>query len=698
LADANRNQAGYDALAANANRISTNDQANKGLTNLALPASIDLQRMSRSVENTRIGVESAEANLDSAAQNSIIIKMLEDAQRQHGTLGMGTNLRNSGEALFGDNLKNKWKLDRDRVNAFFANLPDGIPINTQELAGELQSIGAWAQREGVDINRLLGLPNPRAVSPNISGADAEAIQQALTAAPDMDMLTTIDLKKLIVNTRPSISREINRLTRNPATRNSEAVTQLERFRDWIDGQANQHAATNEALGKAMTEYRDYADRWLVTDELKAYDDELRYLTSREHAEDIGPRASEAGHQLWTNTEKTLSDRPMQELIQALGWSPELDEYITNRAINDLIQKSTIGGNLDSTTIKNAILPHLRTLENLNSPTRKLFEDTIEALEIAENGLGNVTKEFNRIQQQSARLIEEIQNKELSRFLDMKTGRVMSNPTTELESVFRHPRATDIVKDLVADATAQNNPLAVEGLKGELLRYIHRRVRTSSPIAVGAGGEGAVRESSTAALTKIVEGGTDQTKAMVDALFQGDPRGDGVMELLKGMRDSNDSRLMRVNPNGSNTRNDLALSSKINRLVTVTFGVLSRPGAIARSLITMGMGNREVLMNEAREFLLDTIITDPTFLHRATQALENDLTGRTLTDLVEFAVRQGSLRTVQGMAANVNKDESEARTEDINVQMRNMLSRPTADTAPVRPQGAGQVFSPNINVR
>lgn len=619
-----------------ANLIGSVDQAQQGAIQAAQPIADELAETRNMLQIGKSNVMNATDNANFAQNKDRIIGLLEQAQKD-GLLGSDQATKARMGQLTGQQLLDTVTQRKNEVDQLFSAIPNSVVIDNKELVDFIAGIATTRN----PLTRV-GVPAPQGQLSTMSDEFVNDLVDDLDARP-------MTFRELYTEVRPELSKEIGRRQAS-----GQPFDQLLAVKQHID----QIAESVPEAQNAMEAYRKYQQDFAGTEALRQYVDVAGQYAPGSQADQFGYRkgqvdALNAGMGLWNDLEQAATPEGANALLNAMqqgttqNITEEVAEIYTGLAIRQLSTMDT-GGVITSQQMKAAIAPYLTVLERVNSPTVKAFNDSVEAIRSAEQGLLNATEAKRIAEVASNEAIENARTNAAYKFISERTGQPLSDPAEMYSQIFNDVSAPDMVRELMQQSEVQSNPLLKSGIQSQFLRYLKDRALTAKGIGVNPDGS-RVTESSANQLAMILDTSKDNTLATLRAVFQDQPEKAGVIEgLLNVMNVAINSKAVRPSNYGSTTPLDNELQAAVNRLITITFGVLNPTSTKIRSLSTALTGDYNAKLQESILLNLDMGIANPDHLIKSLELLRADASGETAEAYIKKAIAAGNTLLARGI--------------------------------------------------
>ena len=658
-----------------ASAIGSVNEAEEGARIAAQPIVDDLQRSRQILSGATKSVENAtfEANL---AQNSDrVIGMLEEAKRS-GILGSDVKSKEAMRRLTGKQLLDAVVARRTEVNDLFNAIPNSVTVDNEALVSKITSLATT--------------PNPLS---RLGVPQAERQFSSMTDEFLNDLVTQLDerpmtFRELFVDQRRALSEEIT--ARKNAGKPFDQLVELKKYID--DLAADQVASGDPATKKAMEAYIKFQQDFAPTEELGRYLDVAGNYAPNSVPDFQGLRkgeleAKKAGMELWTVAENFTVPEEASALMNLLqqGASTDITAEVAEiytglalKALGFMDQGSTINAG----QLKAAIEPYRAILEQTGSPTLAAWDNSIAAIEAADQGLGNAQTALREAQVAAQATMERAKEQAVSKFINNISGNaeVLDNPRNAFYEIFKDRAAPNMVRELMSNAEVQNNPLLKAGIQSQFWRYLKDTALTNT--AIGVAGDGArVVEPGGTALNRILSGGGDNTLQTLRAIFKDEPRkADAIEGMLNIMNLAVNAKAVRPGPRGSTTMLDSGMQQSVNRMLTIAFGVLNPTATKIKAVSGAITGNYNAKLQDTILKMLDMGISNPDFLKKSMDLLEADASGTTLAayfnktlGVANNLLFKGALNTTKSMDENQTPQDMWNQTQEwFNGNNQNMI--------------------------
>ena len=452
--------------------------------------------------------------------------------------------------------------------------------------------------------------------PDGEGMRAETVEEAKERFAEWAQDNDLDFARLFTDIRPALSQSIGRLERAGTPEAQGASSVLQRFKAYIDNDAVEYLRdvgdddTIEAAEEAMRYYREeWAPFWDDGATLQQVGELRRQTVGRGKQ---APMFTDTARNAITDT---LNDRNravagnMIDLLrreEAGQSAPLVTDYVIGDLLGKLssrIDSTTKLPDLDTSDIRQGLAEY-GTLIRQNFPEEaQRIDDLIGRLSDARTTRTQLEAEIEAARATAATARDRIYDQELSAFFRAE-GIRNPNGYAAFESILRNKQSADVLQGLVDRAKASGDPIVMDGMRAAYARYVRNEFLA------------ATREQGGSRMIKI---GKDQAvqdniNSILDygnIIYQDDPRFMAALDTMLSeaglIQRSRGARAIGV---GSNTAQLQQRVAAVNRIVTMTFGVLSRVGARVRSAATGYLSNAVDPEMSAR--LLDGLLADPDY--------------------------------------------------------------------------------------
>lgn len=608
-----------------ASAIGTIEQAEQGAQIAAQPVVNDLQTARQMLSGAVANQADAAFKATLAQNESRVIGLLEDAKRS-GVLGSDVATKEAMRRLTGKQLLDAVVQRKEEVNRLFEAIPDDVLIDNQALVDRIASLATTPDPLG-----RIGVPTAR---PQLNAMSDTALNDLIN---DLDA-KPMSFKELFTVQRPLLSKRITELFNQ-----GENTDQLEAVRSYIDElAADQVANGDESTKAAMAAHIKFQQDFAPSKELGYFLDASSDYKPGSIPDSQGLRKGEldtliAGAKLW----ETARDFKVPEQAQAFlnmiqqgttnNITTEVAELYTGLAL-DALRQTEGGGVITAQQLSSAMEPYRAILEQVNSPTLKIWDDSVEAIKMSESGLNSANDGLRQAQIGSQEAIQRAQDIAISKFITNIGGNaeLLDNPRAAFYEIFSDNKAgPNMVRELMANAEVQNNPLLKAGIESQFLRYLREKAFTNTGIGVAGDGTRVVEPGATA-LNKMLLGGGDNTLQVMRAVFKDDPkRADAIEGILNVMNLAINAKAVRPGPRGSTTMLDSGMQQSVNRMLTIAFGVLNPTATKIKAISGAITGNYNSQLQDTILRILDTGISNPQFLAESMELLRKDASGETL---------------------------------------------------------------------
>ena len=478
---------------------------------------------------------------------------------------------------------------KDKKDAMFAKMPEGIPIDMDSFSAEVAAVG----KENLPPDMVKYLA---------------------------DETKDIDFKTLTNKFLPTISKQISRKIGQPGS--EDAVAKLIALRDHIQTTQFDYVKSLGDIGDEAIKIRDeaidfYKNSYAPFAEegpvgyLFDVAEQLRSFGGVKTESEFTRQATKKIPSLFNETSREDA-RQVIDFLKQTG-NPEDAKTAVQMMLGDTLSEvelmiNTKGiENLSSSDILKTVADKGSIVTENYPESRGIWENIIQKLKGSENNV----KALKEIIETESKLIQDkrngLLNSALGKFLQNSpsaealgsTKIPVENGYAIIDNILKDKQGLSQMKELVKEASRQNNPLIMQGLKGAFMKSVRDDVIS---------GTGSFNYN---AVTDLIDPSGEFFK-MGQEIFKDTPEVfDGIMsslyvgwkETTKGIATGSTTV---YNPNTPL----LQASEAINFMVTQTLGVLNKTGARVRS----GLGSLLRNMNPIQKSLAiaDQLTADPLY--------------------------------------------------------------------------------------
>lgn len=599
-----------------ADNMQLEGDVHSNMAGMVQPKINELEDVRNSLKNASNNKEVADAALVNEQTNNDLIRNLEDA-RSKNLLGFNTENRANLLNLSKEGLVKAWTKAKDVVNHAYSNIAR-TPPDYQALAESIANAG--------DLENSLRVFNVRAPANPVGpiGNTVEDFNQLVNnlqeAVPDINYLYT--------KIRPEISQRINQAETSGV--NVETVDGLKALRAEIDRQAN--ASDEPTVQAAVKAYKDFADNWLQTPELKAFDDAM------DTVRDVGPEWTPKG---LTNAkiigkeqvlDKAISDTTGERLPKLLSAlddptaSDTIQKYVFGEILGDITTSMTMGQPAQVTNIISRLRPYRDLMKAVDPSLEADFARSVEALAARETDAVGADRTLNELVAKATKLKNEASQTEASKWIRNLDGandlsksapELTSNSRETFYQLFASKEAAGDIPKLMAEAKATGNPLVVEGIQSQYLRYIKDTHLSSKSVGVDtAGGELSFPKAPRAGtLNQTLNTSKSNVLNTIKSVLDPEDAA-GVEAILQFLDTKVNLDTAKAFTAGSDTVMNNASAQQSTQLLTrIMFGPLNRKASLINSIAQVFNAGWQGKADKAALDMLDMFITDPKFLSK-----------------------------------------------------------------------------------
>lgn len=616
----------------------------------------------------KLGMIAAQEGLESEKKKNRIIQELLAAKK--GT-NPSTAQYDATLDQVGIDLYNNYITDKQAVETIFNSVPDE-PVNAVEFAQAIKNAGD--EKLLLDV---MGVAPAESKPIRPIGDDTIDQQTGALISPVNNLakqLEGLTVKDLVRRVRPLLAAAKDQIANPFGGKVNKDVTQYQMLIDYIDGVAEN---AGPEFQNAMDQYKLFKQKYQSPslDPFVEAANQVQpiYLSDGTPLTPKGQIKMEtASRQALEDSMNSLNRKELEIFLNASRTSTNskaVTQALVARAINQLAMK---GGDITSNELISSLEPILKALEVAgDKETIKAWTDAVELLRMAESGMIDAKQAYDTTLT-SANLIRERARESAAFEFVTKTGGAYKpvdpgEANETFRKFFNGPNLPSRIEQLLSEAKAAGNELAINGIKSHFLKWIKERVTTKgNATGVTLGEEGATftKDFSSNNMNNILTGENgDTTLAAMEKLFANDKQvAQTFIELLKVMSGFVDLRGMRAQAFGSQTAGLTQLQKATNTMITLGFGVLNPTATKLRTISKLFTEDVDASSKYVSEKLIDGMLADIDTFKAALKALADDETGRTAQGLVEKLLRGAAGPLARGTYASTHPTQDEQTQE------------------------------------
>lgn len=571
--------------------------------------------------------------LDQEYNDNALTKALEDFRRQDF---LGTNEASRAEfrSMSMDGLVKAWKADKAEVDAAYKAIPRE-PYDYGELADSIIAAG----QEDTALAALKVKPGGSTVE-RIVGEGADEVEAAADLATKRAELVNSlrerfpDINSLWNEGRSVLSRRISNAYDANAGGATLDVSQTEAVREAIDDIVGK--STNQQVIDAQNRYKQFANTWLVNQQLKSFDEAMSKTRTIDGVEvgidDAKAVAYETFQSAITDPTKLQMPRVL-EAIKDPTASSTAQEYMLGESLSNLVMGMKAGEPLSTAQYIKELTPLVQYMDEGGS-LRANFEATLKVLNDAEQGLVSaekaVAQAMDTATQIKAKASENAAVKYFTKDLDQITNpesttvaSFTSNPRAAFNELFKSKEAADEIPRLIKEVEAVD-PIAAEGVRSQYLRYIRDEYFTSRAVGVdtATGTPDFARNPSAGKLHKTLNTSRDNVVNTINAVLAPEDA-KAVTTILDLLDKKVNLDTAKAFTGGSDTVKNAATAQQSTYLITrMVFGPLNHKATLINSITGLWTAGWQQGNDKIAQQMLDLFITDPHFLSKTAALMKN----------------------------------------------------------------------------
>lgn len=663
--EANFQEAAKNVFDQTADTFATRSEGNLAGQQLGQPIADQLNSARQTMDNAQSqAITTREAAMEEANKTELI-SLLRKA-RGENVLG-DARQTDAVKQQMDESLYNGWVKAKQGVDDAFAAIPNE-QIDVKNIAEAIAQAG--------DKDNLLRIMRVKADTLPVSPLP-EPLKEGDDPMQDLidDLIAggITDTRTLISEVRPNlVSMRDDYLTGDK--KNNLAAKQVDTIIKAIDDEIGK--STNPAVMEAMSRYKKFADTYLQTPELRAFDLAARgvvdvgegmlkgqsdmYSAARNAYEQaMGQGRTSEGLTRYLNAVQAGSTEPV---------GPTVSKAIVGDAMSLLASNTANLGTVTPEQLVSGLRPYLNQIRTADPAMYTQIEEVFDLLRNNRDSLTAAEDAATLAQTAYTKLSESAKREAAYTFLDTASGTkiepLMDNGRAWAR-IFSAQNAPETVGRLLQQASDEGNDLAVDGIKAEFTRWLSDNIFTTRPTGVSVSEEGAsfARESSNASLRSILEGNQSNVLTTMGEVFKDQPQtAEAIYELMTRMHNQVNARAAKANPFGSDTAQNQALQRNINTMITLTFGVLNRTAARARAISGALTAGQDEVQRKAIDALAGQMLADPTFFSQALKAVAADASGETFQSFMRRAMAVSSKEMTRGVMGAAKPEDQQ--TEEV----------------------------------
>lgn len=564
--------------------------------------------------------------------DNALTKALEEFKRQD-FLGTNEAARANFRTMSMDGLVKAWKADMAEVDAAYK----AIPKETYDYAQLADSIIAAGQEDtalaalkvkpgGSTVERIAGEGADEVeAAADLATKRSELINQLRTRFPDINVLWN--------EGRSVLSRQISNAYEANAGGATLDVSQTEAIRSAIDKIVGK--STNSQVVAAQNRYKEFANTWLVNDQLKAFDESMRNVRTIDGVEVGIDTAKTAAYDAMQSAISDPTKLQMPRILTAIkdpNASAVAQEYMLGESLSNLVMGMKAGAPISTAQYIKELTPLVRYMDE-NGSLRANFEATLKVLNDAEQGLVSAEQAFEQAlstaTQIKATASENAAVKYFTTNMDQVTNpettivaSFTSNPREAFNELFRSKEAAGDIPRLIKEVEAVD-PIAAEGVRSQYLRYIRDEYFTSRAVGVdtSTGTPDFARNPSAGKLHKTLNTSRDNVINTINTVLSPEDA-KAVTTILDLLDKKVNLDTAKAFTGGSDTVANATTAQQSTYLLTrMVFGPLNHKATLINSVTGLWTKAWQESNDKVAQQMLDLFITDPHFLSKTANMMK-----------------------------------------------------------------------------
>lgn len=645
-----------------ADRQATATDANRAFADAGAQ---EADRLNRATDNLNIAERDLQISEDALRTQQQATAPTVIANQQYGdnVLSARENaLRSIREVV--DNQYPDWAKSYEAYNKAFENLPDGTPIDAPMLEGVMRGLDVNLYKPAGVRDAFVDELERIIPDPNASSADILANLQA----------ENIDLKQLYTRWIPELERVITRV-RNAGTASTRPLEDIKRR---IYTMAEQSGS--DEWRKATDMYKEHVAAYRRIPAIAAYEDlasQIRPIKFDDQGNPLNAidfdtitgkpiaRGQENAREYFMN--QLLSSvydptggkiQPFVAIIARQG--PQAEESLRNfifaEATMAMRPMLSNAGNVTSDGLASAIEPYMTALSYVSGGEqyKQLFQTAFRQLRDAERGVFDSREAVAFAQRTFKEVNEQIGVSELGKFMRRQPGQSSGAAplapndvyNSALKPLFNSSDVNSRLQSLVSEINTayQQNPAMrdtlMNGLRSQYIRYMQSKVFGTSSDGLSKTNPETSARNFINGIKTIVEDPNEQYLTAFRTLFANEPNVANSFEaFLREVNTIAGGRNTRVGNAGVNsiTPDALQLQDTVNRLITITLGVLNPTAtttrALSRGVITRNQAEAEKGIQQLFQIAMDDPRNFAEIMRVAAEDRNGTYTGRMVREAI-----------------------------------------------------------------
>ena len=542
-------------------------------------------------------------------------------------VSIAINKADSSDAIF-DKLVSASKQMNQKKNELFNKIKGGR-LNIADTDGVQFGERLYDQLQTLN-KKFLDAGNPKKPGNAQLGELLAAVSEMDRAEAIKFLSNKVTFEDLYTKIRPNLADTLNALERIGDIPSREAINSLAGLKKLIDddailyldetGQVKKLAAAQDAMDYYSNTYSQYWRDGGILQNVDTFANSSAGRLNQAGPRDIARQGVESG---LLDVNRAQGEGILNVLIRSEGGQSVEDvvDYVIADAVSNISSQSGRALNeVDFTAISQALESRASLLDK--NPATKAAADQVRSFLRQIQRLNKITPELQlKLDTATLKLEEakkEAYNGALRRFFKDAEGNVNPNTTEVLNKYFKDPQAMGMVDgqltgdlpELLSKIDAISDPvereLAQKGVEAAFSKFFKDRFLILSKEMPNQ------RGVSDAKITQELEDFTDYLDK-ADLIFKNNPENAAGLETLLRLSGVQVGTRKATSGAGNSITADKAASiAAVNRLVTLTFGALSRIGARVRSGAVGFLGEKldgaesarlaEQLLSNSEEFL------------------------------------------------------------------------------------------------
>lgn len=576
----------------------------------------------------------AQDALNQEYNDNALGKLLEAHREQGGILGTNDEARERFREMSTEGLVKAWKADKAEVDAAYRAIPKDS-YDYAELADAIIAAG----QEDTALAALRVKPGGSTVQ-KIEG------QGATTADVEMDMaqkrgqlITDLrtrfpDINSLWNEGRSVLSRQINNAYEANAGGATLDVSQTEAVRKAIDDIVGK--STNTQVVAAQNRYKEFANTWLVNEQLKSFDEAMRNVRTIGGFEAGIDTAQGIAYSAMQSAITDPTKLQMPRILNAIkdpNASAVTQEYMLGESLSNLVANIDPAKPFTVREYVKELRPLVQYMDD-NGSLKANFEATLKVLDDAERGVVSADKAYAQALQTATQVKAQASEKAAVKYFTTNMDQITnpesttvasftSNPREAFNELFRSKEAAGEVPRLIKEI-GEVDPIAAEGVRSQYLRYIRDEYFTSKAVGADVASTGDVlfaRNPSAGKLHRTLNTSRDNVINTINAVL--DPQdAKAVVNILDILDKKVNLDTAKAFTGGSDTVANATTAQQSTYLLTrMVFGPLNHKATLINSVTGLWTKAWQEGNDKVAQQMLDMFITDPHFLSKTANMMK-----------------------------------------------------------------------------